>query len=220
MDPSTPTPHPHILRHSAATRLVHWVLAVGFMVAMSTGLSLYWRSILGWAMPLFGGKELAVLLHFWCGIGFAVLALPMFLIWRARMRWTPADSEFVRNLREHALHPGRQQPQETGFFNGGQKLFFILVSWSAAILLFTGLVWWFKKDLFQFKKDFFQPFYVVCRMTHRALGVVIAAGFLAHLYKSTLGERGTLRSMITGKVTEEWARSRRPAWHKEVGGGR
>ncbi len=207
------TPSSPILRHSVAARLIHWLLAVGFMVAMATGLSLYWRSILGWTMPLFGGKPMAVLLHFWFGIGFAVFALPLFLIWRKRMRWTPADSEFARNLKEHALNPGQQQPQETGFFNGGQKLFFILVSWSAAILLFTGLVWWFRKDLPH-------PLYAVCRTTHRVLGVVIAGGFLAHLYKSTLGERGTLRSMITGKVTEDWAKARRPAWHREIGGGR
>jgi len=26
--------------------------------------------------------------------------------------------------------------------------------------------------------------------------------------------------MITGKVTEDWAKARRPAWHREIGGGR
>jgi len=180
---------------------------------MITGLSLYWRSILGWVLPCFGGKESAVILHFWFGIGLAVFTLPLYFVWRSRARWTPADSQFVRHLPDHALRHGQPQPPETGFFNGGQKLFFWLVVGGSAVLLATGLVWWFRKDVPH-------PVYAVSRTTHRVLAVVISGAFLAHLYKSTIGERGTLRSMIRGTVTAEWARSRRPKWFREVGGDR
>lgn len=211
----TPSPAsvsgPEIVRHTAGARFVHWAMALAFIVAMVTGLSLYWRSILGWVLPFFGGKEMAVTLHFWFGIGLGVFALLLYLIWRAPMRWTAPDAEFVRHLADHALRPDQAQPPETGFFNGGQKLYFWSVVVGTAVLVLTGLVWWFRKDMPH-------PIYAVCRTTHRVLGVILSGGLLVHLYKSTLGERGTLRSMITGTVTPEWARSRRPKWFRDLGG--
>jgi len=196
---------PEILRHSARNRLVHWATAACFLVATATGLALYWRSILGWLLPVFGGKESAVNFHFWSGVGLAIFTLLLYLAWRGVARWSPVDTEFVRNLRKYAAGPGQTQLPGTGFFNGGQKLYFWSVVWGVAVLFATGLVWWFRKDLPH-------PVYAVCRTTHRILAVVMSAGLLVHIYKATIGEPGTFRSMIGGKVTRHWARTRRPGW--------
>jgi formate dehydrogenase subunit gamma len=42
------------------------------------------------------------------------------------------------------------------------------------------------------------------------------AGLLVHSYKASIGEPGTLRSMIRGTVTLQWARTRRPKWFRDI----
>lgn len=176
---------------------------------MATGLALYWRSVLGWLLPAFGGKSAAVNVHFWAGIALAASTVAVYCLWRAACRWTPADSEFVRDWRRHAAHPSLPAAPDTGFFNGGQKLYFWAVVYGTAILVLTGLVWWFRRDVPH-------SVYAVCRTTHRIVAVILSAGLLVHIYKASWGEPGTFRSMIGGRVTREWARTRRPRWHREL----
>ena len=71
-------------------------MAACFVVAMATGLALYWRSILGWMLPLFGGKDSAVSLHFWTGLGLGLFTALLYLAWRKAARWTAADSQFLQ----------------------------------------------------------------------------------------------------------------------------
>jgi formate dehydrogenase subunit gamma len=201
---------PTIVRHSGYVRFLHWTMAVGYIIAMATGMGLYWRRLLGWILPAFRGKDPAVDIHFWAGIALTLFTLLIFVAWRRVASWSAADSNFVRHLGNHALRSDQPQPEETGFFNGGQKLYFWAVVVTGVIFFGTGLVWWFRKDVPN-------EVYVVCRTTHRLLGVIMSAGFFVHLYKATIGEPGTLRSMLKGTVTLDWARRRRPKWFREIG---
>jgi formate dehydrogenase subunit gamma len=206
--PSLPDELP---RHSGFARTLHGGLAACFILVMATGLTLYWSSILKWAEPYFGGKPSTVNLHFWGGLALTFFTLLLFFLWRRKARWTPTDTHFVRHLRDYAMRPDQSPPPETGFFNGGQKLYFWAVVASGAVLFGTGLVWWFRKDVPH-------PVYAVCRTTHRVVGVIMSFGLLVHIYKATIGEPGTLRSMLRGTVTREWARTRRPKWFRDLGG--
>jgi formate dehydrogenase subunit gamma len=200
---------PLIVRHSGYVRFLHWTMAVAYIVAMATGMGLYWRRLLGWMLPFFGGKDFAVDVHFWVGLALTLITLLLFIAWRKVAQWSAADSNFVRHLGSHALHPGQPQPEDTGFFNGGQKLYFWGVVVTGVIFFGTGLVWWFRKDVPN-------EVYAVCRTTHRILGVLMSAALLVHVYKATIGEPGTLRSMLRGTVTLDWARRRRPKWFREI----
>jgi formate dehydrogenase subunit gamma len=116
-------------------------------------------------------------------------------------------------LRAHALRPDQAQPVDTGYFNGGQKLFFWAFIFSTAYFLVTGLVWWWRREPWMPN-----GVYVVSRTSHRVLAVIMSGALLIHLYKATIGEPGTLASMLKGTVTASWARLRRPAWFRELGG--
>jgi formate dehydrogenase subunit gamma len=210
---STPAPETEILRHSAFVRAVHWLIAVCFILLMATGFALYWASILKWMQPFFGGTHGSIAIHMLAGLGLAALAIPLFFRWRQRMRWTAADSYFVRHLREHGLRPDQLPPSDTGFFNGGQKLFFWSFIGSTAFLLVTGLVWWWRREPWMPREV-----YVVCRTSHRVVAVIMSGALLIHVYKATLGEPGTLGSMLKGTVTANWARLRRPAWFRNLAG--
>lgn len=208
-----PDPATEIVRHTFAVRVVHWLIAVAFVAAMVTGLTLYWNSILGWLRPYLGGEQSVIAIHFVAGIGLAILAIPIFFAWRKRMRWTPADSYFVRHLQDHAMRPDQVPPADTGFFNGGQKLYFWAFIASTAWLLVTGLVWWWRREPWMPREV-----YVVSRTSHRVVAVIMSGALLIHVYKATIGEPGTFASMLKGTVTAAWARLRRPGWFRELGG--
>jgi formate dehydrogenase subunit gamma len=192
-------------------RFLHWAMALAYVAAIATGFALYWERLLGWLVPLFGGHELTVYIHFWAGIALTLFGVFLYRAWRRKARWGAADSDFVRHIREHALHSERVQPPDTGFFNGGQKLYFWAVALSGAILLATGLVWSYR---YQVSKEV----YAVGRTTHRIFAVIMAGGLLVHIYKATIGEPGTFRSMVRGTVSREWARTRRPKWFRDLTG--
>jgi formate dehydrogenase subunit gamma len=208
-----PAPATEIVRHTIVVAALHWLIAVCFILAMVTGLALYWASILKWMVPYFGGTHGAIAIHLVCGLGLALLSLPIYFKWRGRMRWTATDSHFVRHLREHGLRPDQPQPRDTGFFNGGQKLFFWAFIISTGYLLVTGLIWWWRREPWMPQKV-----YVVGRTSHRVVAVIMSGALLIHIYKATIGEPGTLASMLKGTVTVNWARLRRPGWFRELGG--
>ena len=207
-----PDTTPEIPRHSLAVRLIHWLIALAFILAMATGLTLYWGSILHWMVPYFGGEQSTIALHFVAGLALAAFSIPIYFLWRRRMRWTAADSYFVRHLPQHAMRPDQLPPAETGFFNGGQKLYFWAFILSTAWLLVTGLVWWWRREPWMPKEV-----YVVSRTSHRVVSVIMSGALLIHIYKATVGEPGTFASMIKGSVTANWARLRRPGWFRELG---
>jgi hypothetical protein len=43
-------------------------------------------------------------------------------------------------------------------------------------------------------------------------------GIFVHIYLSTVGQPGTLRSMTLGVVTRAWAWTNHPGWYREVTG--
>lgn len=204
--PASETP---VARHSGWVRFLHWSLAVVYIGAILTGFALYWQKLLGWLTPYFGGYNQTIYIHFWTGIGLVLFTILLGLAWRGIARWTAADSQFVRNMGDHALHPGQPQPPDTGFFNGGQKLYIWAVIVSGVVFLVTGIVWCFRYDIPR-------NVYAVCRTTHRMLGIIMLVGLLVHIYKASIGEPGTLRSMLRGTVTAQWARTRRPKWFRDL----
>lgn len=210
---NAPAPMTEIVRHTFFVRIVHWLIAVSFILAMATGFALYWASILRWLQPFFGGNQGTIAIHFLSGLGLAVLSVPIYFAWKKRMRWTATDTYFVRHLPEHGLRPDQSPPPDTGFFNGGQKLYFWSFIVSTALLLVTGLVWWWRREPWMPN-----GVYAVCRTSHRVLAVIMSGALLIHVYKATIGEPGTFASMLRGTVTANWARLRRPGWFREMGG--
>ena len=208
-----PEPTTEIPRHTFSVRVIHWLIALCFILAMATGLTLYWSSILRWMVPYFGGEQGTIAIHFVTGLGLAAFAVPIWLLWRKRMRWTATDSYFIRHLPRHGMRPDQLPPPDTGFFNGGQKLYFWAFIVSTAYLLVTGLVWWWRREPWMPKEV-----YVVSRTSHRVVSVIMSGALLIHIYKATVGEPGTFASMIKGTVTANWARLRRPGWFRDLGG--
>jgi formate dehydrogenase subunit gamma len=200
-----------LLRHPVYTRFLHWSVAISFILSLISGFAIYSPWLFHFLTPVFGGGPRTRALHPWFGVVFQVFFLFQFLNWFAPMAWTRVDSKFIRRMKEYATNQYEVEPEDTGFFNGGQKLYFWAIAVSSLFFLVTGLLMWFDNTI---------PRWVVAisYVLHDVAALVMLGGFIIHVYEGTAHQPGTFRSMINGTVTDKWAWTHHPAWYKAVTG--
>src|SRR5256885_14109135 len=113
-----------LLRHPVYTRFLHWLVAICFVLSLLSGFAIYSPWLFRWLTPLFGGGPLTRLLHPWFGLCFDIFFLFQFLNWFVPMGWTAADSRWLRRIKAYTTNAEKLEPDDVGFFNGGQKLYF------------------------------------------------------------------------------------------------
>ena len=200
-----------LLRHPVYTRVLHWSVALSFILSLLSGFAIYSPWLYRWLTPLFGGGPMTRFLHPWFGLIFDIAFFFQFLNWFRPMQWTATDRRWMRRLREYVSNREQVEPKDVGVFNAGQKLYFWTIAISAIIFLITGLFLWF---------DHMIPRWVVAvsYVLHDIGALIMLAGFTIHVYEGTAAQPGTLQSMVDGTVTEEWAWTHHPAWYEEVTG--
>ncbi len=200
-----------LLRHPVYTRFLHWSVAIFFILSLISGFAIYSPWLFRFLTPLFGGGPRTRALHPWFGLVFEVFFLFQFINWFAPMAWTPADSKFIRRLKEYVTNEYEVEPEDTGFFNGGQKIYFWSIAISGLLFLITGLLMWFDNAV---PRVLVAISYVV----HDLSALVMLGGLIIHIYEGTAHQPGTFRSMVDGTVTEKWAWTNHPAWYRAVTG--
>ena len=200
-----------LLRHPVYTRFLHWSVAIFFILSLLTGFAIYSPWLFRWIAPMFGGGPRTRALHPWFGLLFEVFFLFQFLNWVTPMAWTQADRRWVRKMRAYATNKDPLEPEEVGFFNGGQKLYFWAIVLSGILFLITGLLMWFGNVIPRWVA-------VVSYVIHDLAALLMLAGFIIHIYEGTAHQPGTFRSMIDGTVTDSWAWTHHPAWYRAVTG--
>jgi formate dehydrogenase subunit gamma len=201
-----------LLRHPVYTRFLHWMVALFFFLALFSGFGIYLPWLFRWFTPIFGGGPLARSMHPWFGLGFVLFFGLQVLNWLTPMMWTPADTRWIRNLKNTIAGNEKTDPPDTGFFNGGQKLQFWEIVGGSIVYLITGIILWVGADYFG------RWAVAVSYVLHDLSALIMLAGIFVHIYLSTIGEPGTFQSMIRGAVSEAWAWTFHPAWYKQVTG--
>jgi formate dehydrogenase subunit gamma len=200
-----------LLRYPLYTRFLHWSVAITFILALLSGFAIYSPTLFAVLTPLFGGGAMTRFLHPWFSLAFTLFFFFQFLNWLAPMAWTKADSRFMRYVKEYATNQEKLEPEDTGFFNGGQKLYFWAIALSAVLFLVTGILLWFDDVVSRLVV-------AISYVVHDIAALLMLGSFFIHVYQSTVSEPGTLRSMISGTVTKPWAWTHHPAWYREVTG--
>jgi formate dehydrogenase subunit gamma len=200
-----------LLRHRASTRFLHWAYGIFFFLALVSGFAIYLPWMFRWFAPLFGGGAMTRLLHPWFGLGFVIFFGLQTVNWATQMRWTPADTRWLKRLKGYVTHRDTIEPPDTGFFNAGQKLQFWEIVWGSVAFVITGVIIWFPEI-------FGRAPVAISYVVHDISALIMLAGIFVHIYLSTIGEPGTMQSMTRGTVSEPWAWTHHPAWYKEVTG--
>jgi formate dehydrogenase subunit gamma len=201
-----------LLRHRVYTRFLHWMVALFFFLALFSGFGIYLPWLFRWFTPIFGGGPLARELHPWFGLFFVFFFGLQTLNWLAPMMWTPADSRWMRNLKNIAAGQEKMEPPDTGFFNAGQKAQFWEIVIGCVVYLITGIILWAGA------RTFGRWPVAISYVLHDISAIIMLGGIFIHIYLSTIGEPGTFQAMIRGAVSEAWAWTFHPAWYKEVTG--
>ena len=97
-----------------------------------------------------------------------------------------------------------------GFFNAGEKIWFWSVILLGIAVSVSGLVLIF--PILGQSREIMQ----LALMVHGIAAVIFIAGSFGHIYIGTIGTEGSLESMTTGYVDENWAEAHHDRWHAEV----
>lgn len=201
-----------LLRHRVYTRFLHWMVALFFFLALFSGFGIYLPWLFRWFSPIFGGGPLSREMHPWFGVGFVLFFGLQMLNWLKHMRWTAADTRWMRNIRTVVNGSEKFDPPDTGFFNAGQKVQFWEIVCGSVVYLITGIILWAGAGTFgRFSV-------AVSYVLHDLSALIMLGGIFIHIYLSTIGEPGTFQSMTRGAVSEAWAWTFHPAWYKEITG--
>jgi formate dehydrogenase subunit gamma len=199
-----------MVRHPVYTRVLHWAIAIAFILALLSGFALYTPWLYRALTPLFGGGPMTRLLHPWFSLAFVFFFFFQILNWLDPMRWTPDDSRWMGHMREYIANEG-PEPDYVGFFNGGQKIYFWAIVVSALIFLVSGIPMWFPKTFGRITVD-------IGYVLHDIAALVMLGGFLVHIYEGTMAAPGTFSSMTRGTVDRRWAHTHHPAWARRASG--
>jgi formate dehydrogenase subunit gamma len=198
---------PKVIRFTLAERLVHWLVALSFLYAALTGLSL-WSPRLYWLAYVFGGGVTVRGWHPLGGLLFVLVFSAMFVSWKRQMRLDSDDRRWLRMAHRYAAHDYAALP-EAGRFNGGQKSLFWLQSVNGVLLLLSGIVLWWPESMAR-------PLREAAVLVHPISGILAIAGLIVHIYMGTAATPGAFRGMTQGWVKPGWAASHHAKWYRET----
>lgn len=195
-------------------RVLHWYVAVLFIVLAITGLSmLFGRTVL---IPLLGYTGFSVYatgaraLHDYLGPFFVVGVLLQVIIWFRDALPEPSDAEWLRRYGgffEKGRHPS------AGRINAGEKY---LTFWIGLVLLggavsVTGILLDFA--YFGLSREAMQ----ISNVIHGLAAILWLSLTFGHIYLGAWGVEGALDGMTTGRVSSEWAKEHHDLWYEREG---
>lgn len=221
-----------IRRFKAIERFAHWVTAISFVVLALTGLNLvFGRALL---IPVIGKDAFATITfwgkysHNYTAFAFMLGLALLFLLFV--LQNFPNRHDVVWLLRGGGLLGGGHPPARK--FNAGQKILFWLVILLGLSLSLSGLELMFPYRFTFFESTFqalntlfglslptgLEPIHEqqLAALWHGAVGAVMTALILGHIYIGTLGMEGAFSAMGDGTVDLNWAREHHNLWVAEM----
>jgi len=199
----------YVERFNMKERILHWFVAASFFTLVFSGLGLYARLFHRY-FDFFGGGETAILVHKYTGVIFFVSSILLFLNHYKEMRSFDEDDRHWFRILGGYLD---RDPDHinSGKFNAGQKIYGIAMGIATILLAVTGFINWFSLSL---------PISIVrlSLLLHSLLFLLFIMIVIVHAYLTTIGNPGTLESMIYGNVRRIWAKKHHPKWYKEITG--
>jgi formate dehydrogenase subunit gamma len=191
---------------TAFERIVHWLFAGSCVLLFISGFGLmfHWMSFIA---TLFGGYYALKYVHNFSGLLFALSGLFAVIVWfQEGARFTQNDIRWFSKGGGYLWT--KEGVPESGRFNAGQKLYYVLKAVTWVLMSLTGIIMWFPFLFGRFLVTLCYPIHVLCV-------AVLAGSVIIHLFLGTAGNPGTIQSMLTGRCTRAWAKLQHGKWLKE-----
>ena len=199
-----------VLRWSSFERVMHWFVAILFIILAITGLSLlYGRAVL---IPVMGLEAFAAYAQFakdahnYLSVFFIVGLALMIISWAHENVFRKEDLEW---LKAGGGYLGGGHPPAHKV-NAGEKVWFWLLTVGGIVLTISGIVLLLPN--LGFERDTMQ----ISTLVHAASGILLIALSFGHIYLGTLGNEGSFQGMVTGEVDAGWAKQHHNLWYNEV----
>jgi formate dehydrogenase subunit gamma len=199
-----------VTRWSAFERIMHWYVAISFVVLAITGLSLiFGRAVL---IPVLGKEgfaawaQLAKPVHDYLSLPFAAGLAIILLMWIGKNAPKAYDLDWLKSL-GGAIGDGHPP---AGFFNAGEKVFYWLVFFGGIAMTVSGVFLLFPN--LGTVRESMQFWHII----HAVSGLFLIAVSLGHIYLGTIGTEGVLEGMVSGEVDEGFAKQHHSHWYEEV----
>jgi formate dehydrogenase subunit gamma len=200
-----------LLRFGAWDRMVHWGVAISFILLAITGtIILFGKYIL---LPVIGYTLFAWLailaknVHNFVGPVFAVCTVLMFVTFVKDNFPKAHDMKWLAKF--GGLVSGEHVPSDR--FNAGEKIWFWLgVTLMGVVVSVTGFILNFPN--FEQGRELMQQANVI----HAVAAVLFLTMALSHIYLGTVGVEGAYEAMRTGYVDEIWAKEHHEYWYRDA----
>lgn len=201
-----------ILRFHRSERLLHWAIAVPFLVCYTTALILVvhynpdphrpYRMLFAWAHRI---------------SAFCFIVLPMLAAYRGRgdvrlhfynikqaWTWVFDDVKWLGVLLLSAVSSKFELPKQ-GKFNAAEKVNFMVLMGTYPLYVLTGLTIWLTRGAF------------LAWVLHFLMALLATPLILGHMYMAIISRSGRpgLQGMFSGFVDRHWARHHYHHWYKE-----
>jgi formate dehydrogenase subunit gamma len=201
-----------ILRFNCSERMLHWAIAVPFLVCYITALVMVvhynpdplrpYRALFSWTHRI---------------SGICLTVLPMLVMYKSRgnvrihfynikqaWRWVLDDFKWLALMLLAAFSSKTRLPDQ-GKFNAAEKLNFMVLMGTYPLYIGTGLLIWLTNCAF------------LSWIVHVLMAMIATPLVLGHMYMAMISRSGRpgLQGMISGFVDRQWAKHHYRRWYAE-----
>jgi formate dehydrogenase subunit gamma len=212
--PTTAIPEDEVQRYNFAERAYHWINAIAYTYLLLTGLAIF-TPLAYWLAYVLGGPATIRYWHPWIGLIYLATIFWMHRMWKRDMQKIPEDEQWTKNIRAYAEHHDELMPPQ-GRFNAGQKQFWWVMLYCTIILLITGIIMWIPEKMPR-ELHWILPIIV---FLHSLTALITIAAFIIHVYMSIWVTPGSMKAMVEGHVSTNWARTHHRLWYEKITGRR
>jgi len=199
---------------SLYSRTIHQIAAVSFIVVVPTGFVIVFGSFFG------GGTFVALCknLHGIFTIPFAIVVIPMFLMWVKESIFNFDDVKWMMILGGYLSK--EKKPIPAGKFNAGQKMWYWIATIGGMVMVITGAVMFFLDFDIAMVRNMTGLSQIdllrVMAILHNVVGFAVVALFITHVYMSMFAIKGAVHSILDGHMEEEEVKILHSSWYKQL----
>lgn len=203
-----------VKRYQRTDMLMHWVVAVGFVLALLTGYAVFFEG--SSALLVTEAGYVVRLIHRIGAVMFVVAPIIYFIFSKKRFgfleafKWSKNDLGWLLAAPKHYFVGGDMPAQ--GKYNTGQKMYYLFAVVFGFLLAVSGFALWF--GWFSETAGLYMIF------IHDLSAVLLTLFFFVHIYLTVFHphERISFNAMATGYMDKEYAEGNHELWYDEVSG--